>query len=53
MLKQKNNAREKTFPLFIDYWKSFDTVNRSILLNKLRKLGVDPNLIQTIRTLFE
>jgi hypothetical protein len=47
--------REKRplYLLFVDFAKAFDTVNRNLLWQKLRGMGVDGNLIRAIRSLYE
>ena len=43
------NNREYTLSTLIDLKKAFDTVNHSILINKLEKLGVGGNLLKWIQ----
>ena len=43
-----NNNNEITIAVFIDAMKAFDTVNHQILLKKLKKYGIDGNLLRWI-----
>ena len=43
-----NNNNEITIAVFIDAMKAFDTVNHQILLKKLKKYGIDGNILRWI-----
>ena len=43
------NKREITMATYIDMAKAFDTVNHTILLNKLEKLGIVGNLLKLLK----
>ena len=47
------NEREITVATYIDMAKAFDTVNHTILLKKLEKLGIQGNLIKLLRNYLE
>ena len=43
------NKKQLTVAAYIDMAKAFDTVNHSILINKLSKLGFQGNLIKLLK----
>ena len=44
------NRGEFLISVFLDFSKAFDTVDHSILLNKLTKLGIRANSLDLIRS---
>ena len=48
-LYQANNNNDITIAVYIDAMKAFDTVNHQILIKKLRKLGIQGNLLKLVK----
>ena len=48
----RRRNKKPLYLLFVDFRKAFDTVNRDLLWQKLRNIGVDGNLIRAIRSLY-
>ena len=51
MDKVPNKERTKTYFVFIDIAKAFDSLPRTRLLNKLINIGLDKSIIQIIEDL--
>jgi hypothetical protein len=52
-VRRRKRLGKPTFMLFVDFRKAFDTVNRSILFQKLLDNGVEPNLVRLIQSLYK
>jgi len=50
--KVKANNRLKHYLIFIDFKKAFDMVKRKLLLEKLEDMGIDPETVLAMQTLF-
>ena len=48
-IKIKKRKNKKLWSLFIDLKSAFDTVDHEILWRKMERLGIDQNLINTIK----
>ena len=51
-LNDRKISRKQTFACFIDMKKAFDTVNRSLLWYKLRKLGIRCKFLNAVQSLY-
>ncbi len=51
--KYCHQGKKKIYGCFIDFSKAFDNVPRDILLQKLKKAGVDGKVFEIIRTIYE
>ena len=50
--KYCHKKKKKLFGCFVDFSKAFDSVPRDILMDKLRKHGIDGKVFEIIRTLY-
>jgi hypothetical protein len=44
--------KKSTFCCFVDFSKAFDSINRNLLINTLRKCGIEGNFIDIIQTMY-
>ena len=50
--KYCHKKKKKLFGCFVDFSKAFDSVPRDILIDKLRKHGIDGKVLEIIKTLY-
>jgi retron-type reverse transcriptase len=50
-MKVKPSDRMQTFIIFVDFQKAFDRVNRKMLLEKLKLMGISEGVVRAIQLL--
>ena len=53
VLRNRKSVGKSTFLSFIDFKKAFDSVDRSLLLHKLSKIGIVGNIYNAIASLYK
>ena len=53
MVQMKCHPLNKYYAFFVDIKKAFDSIDRSFLIQKLIKVGVNSNLVNALRTLYQ
>lgn len=53
LIQIQNFKKRKSYLIFVDFKKAFDTVNHNLLWKKLYKLGVSSNIIRIVRNLYK
>ena len=51
--KVVKKGKSKMFVAFIDFKKAYDTVNRDLLLNRLKQLGINGIFLKNIASMYE
>ena len=53
IIKTRKLNKQHTFAAFIDFRKAYDCINRKLLFNKLNKLGLDGNILNALKSLYD
>ena len=51
--KVVKKGKNKLFVAFIDFKKAYDTVNRDLLLNRLKQLGINGSFLKNVAAMYE
>ena len=53
VIETRKFNKQHTFAAFIDFRKAYDCINRKLLFNKLNKLGLDGNILNALKSLYD
>ena len=53
IIETRKFNKQHTFAAFIDFRKAYDCINRKLLFNKLNKLGLDGNILNALKSLYD